>query len=124
MKKGFTLVELLAVIVVLAILAVITVPVVLNLIGDSNRKLGDEQKLAVENAARAWGLKNLSIEDEHVIYNDVELNFIPIDLLQSSGALDNKKISGFDVNFETAGVCVSYDSNQLIYVFALSEEEC
>ena len=36
MKKGFTLIELLAVIVILAIIAAISVPIVLNIIDDSN----------------------------------------------------------------------------------------
>ena len=46
MKKGFTLVELLAVIVILAIVALITTPAILNVI-DKSRKSGAENK--------AWG---------------------------------------------------------------------
>lgn len=38
-KKAFTLVELLAVIVVLAILAVITVPIVINTIAEAEKVL-------------------------------------------------------------------------------------
>ena len=38
MKKGFTLVELLAVIVILALIALITAPVVLNVIENSQQK--------------------------------------------------------------------------------------
>ena len=36
MKKGFTLIELLAVIVILAIISIIAVPIVLNIIKDTN----------------------------------------------------------------------------------------
>ncbi len=45
-KKGFTLVELLAVIVILAIIALITAPAILNVINDARQK-GAEDK--------AWG---------------------------------------------------------------------
>ena len=39
MKKGFTLVELLAVIIILAIIAVISIPIALNTINVSDKKL-------------------------------------------------------------------------------------
>jgi len=58
-KKGFTLVELLAVIVILGILALITTPVVINIIDDSKNKAYEEQKRLVEGAAERWGVNNL-----------------------------------------------------------------
>ena len=123
MKKGFTLIELLAVVVILSIIAVITTPVVIHLISGSRDNLREEQKLAIENAARAWGLKNLSEDDGKVIYNDSEINFISVEVLQSSGALDSKSLEGFNINSDS-GVCVRYGSNQLIYSYADSDSEC
>ena len=37
-RKGFTLIELLAIIVILAIIAVITVPIILGIIDDAQKK--------------------------------------------------------------------------------------
>ena len=75
MKKGYTLVELLTVIIILSVLALITVPVVTNIINDS--KLSSAERSlegyvkAIENAQvnyvtvngkRAKTLEELSIE--------------------------------------------------------------
>lgn len=123
MKKGFTLVELMAVIILLSIVAVIAVPAVLNLVSDSRNKLGEEQKLAIENAARGWGLKNLSEADGVVYYNDSPYSFISVETLQDSGMLESKTLEGFKIN-SSSGVCVSYNSNQFIYVYASSKDDC
>ena len=49
-KRAFTLIELLAVIVILAIIALIAVPIILNIIEDS--KLSS-QKRSIDNYAKA-----------------------------------------------------------------------
>ena len=123
MKKGFTLVEVLAVLVVLAIFSVITFPIVSNVISNSRKNLGEEQKLAIENAARAWGLKNLSESNGKVIYNNSEIKFVSVTTLQSSGALDSKKLSGLNIG-SSAGVCIKYASNQFTYKYASSSSAC
>ena len=51
MKKGFTLVELLAVIVILALIALITAPVVLNVIESSRDKT---YRRSIENYGKAF----------------------------------------------------------------------
>lgn|SRR5574344_2073843 len=75
MKKGYTLVELLTVIIILSVLALITVPVVTNIINDS--KLSSAERslegyvkaienaqidYAIVNGKRAKTLEELSIE--------------------------------------------------------------
>ena len=57
MKKGFTLVELLAVIIIIGIIALITVPIVLSVIGSSKQK-------ALQNSA--YGL----IESGKIYYSN------------------------------------------------------
>ena len=66
-KRGFTLVELLAVIVILAIIALIAVPIVLNIINDSKSSSQKESinmyGKAVEEAAANYLLNNPNDED-------------------------------------------------------------
>ncbi len=63
MKKGFTLVELLAVIVILAIIALIAVPIILNIIGDAKKESDERSKELYINAIeQAIARKNLTEE--------------------------------------------------------------
>lgn len=59
MKKGFTLAELLAVIVILGLIAVITIPVVTKTLSSYKIRLCNEQIGNIEEAARVWGSDNL-----------------------------------------------------------------
>lgn len=54
MKKGFTLVEMLGSIIILAIIALIAFPAVLNLLGTSQNKIDDSTKKYVLEAARSY----------------------------------------------------------------------
>lgn len=58
-KKGFTLAELLAVIVILGLIAVITIPVVTKTLSDYKLRLCNTQVSNIEEAARLWGSDNL-----------------------------------------------------------------
>lgn len=57
-RKGFTLAELLAVIVVLGLVAVITIPAVTKALGEYKVRLCNEQVANIEEAARVWGSDN------------------------------------------------------------------
>lgn len=59
-KKGFTLVELLAVIIILTLLALLTSTAVTKLVKDSKEKLSNAQLRLIESAAEAWGADNLA----------------------------------------------------------------
>lgn len=50
-KKGFTLVELLAVLIILGVLAIITTTVILNQVNESKDKLTSQQIKIVQSAA-------------------------------------------------------------------------
>ena len=66
-NKGFTLVELLAVIVILGIILLVVMPSVTGILNRSQNRLNDEQEQAILNAARQWGTSNL-LEDNGKIY--------------------------------------------------------
>lgn len=60
-KKGFTLVELLAVIIILALLALLASTAVTKLVKDSKDDLYNNQLLLIEKAAEAWGADNINL---------------------------------------------------------------
>lgn len=122
MKKGFTLVELLAVIVILGIIAIIAVPTIFNLITDSREKLYDEQVFQIENAAKKWAVENISDDgtnNENHFVTDVSIN----DLIDT-GFLENREIVDPRDN-STMNGCVkinySKDYNQYTYKY---QENC
>lgn len=106
-NRGFTLIELLAVIAILAVIVVITTPVVLNTIKTSTDKLNENQKLAVENAAREWVLKNVSVDNNNKISGKTYTS-VTIKKLQDDHYLDNKEsLQRININDMTkAGVCI------------------
>lgn len=61
-RKGFTLVELLAVIVILAIIMIIAIPAVLSTMEQARQKTFSEYVTKVHNAANNFYLKNRSFD--------------------------------------------------------------
>ena len=66
-KKGFTLVELLAIIVVLAVLAIVAVPVLTNVIKDSKIKAFQTKIYALESATETY-YDDLILEEEFDVF--------------------------------------------------------
>ena len=58
-KKGFTLVELLAVIVLLGLIALIAAPAITGIIKQSKDSLSDSQKQSIEMSAKNWATDNM-----------------------------------------------------------------
>lgn len=65
-RKGFTLVELLAVIVILAIIMIIAIPAVLSTMEQARQKTFSEYVTKVHNAANNFYLKNRSFDETQV----------------------------------------------------------
>ena len=87
MKKGFTLVELLAVITLLGLLSLIAVPIVDKLIKDSEEELYQTQVQNIESAAKNWASENIfSLPENNGDYVDKticdleKLGFLEIDI--------------------------------------------
>ena len=58
MKKGFTLVEILGVIVIIGFLVIMVIPAVTNIIRNSREELYKVQIKNIENAAKNWAAEN------------------------------------------------------------------
>ena len=59
MKKGFTLVELLGVIVILSVIGLLVTPLVLNVINESRNDVNDAQIQSIKRAAKNYTTDNV-----------------------------------------------------------------
>ena len=82
MKKGFTLVELLAVIVIVGIISSITFVVVDKTIKDNREKLYEVQLDLIYDGAESWVIDNISILKDNTPY------CIQLNELQNSGYVE------------------------------------
>lgn len=87
-RKGFTLVELLAVIIILSLLALITSTSITKLVSDSKDDLSDVQIQLIKSAAQTWGADNLS-----QLPNVGECSYITLGDLKKYGIIDSKIIN-------------------------------
>lgn len=61
MKRGFTLVEMIAVVVIIAIISIISIPTILNTIRDTKDELSDSMKEIIISAGRLHYSTNTKI---------------------------------------------------------------
>ena len=108
-KKGFTLVELLAVLVVLGVVAVVCYPIVTKTINNSKVDLSVEQKNRVINAAKNYVAANIVGDSECVT----------VAQLQSSGYLESGEIKDPAGGTLNGGVQITWSdvNNQYEYAY-------
>jgi len=102
MKKGFTLVELIAVLVVLSLISLITIPIVNNNLKKYRNNLYNDAIENIEQAAKNWGadnigkLPNSSTNENIMVYPDIdtEEDFSVLQIrvrdLQEEGYIDSE----------------------------------
>ena len=89
MKKGFTLVELLAVLVILAFILLATVPAVSGILSRNKQRLYREQVDLIVKTSKDWALKNSSMlpqQNQDVPY------YLSLNELSNDGLIDSDKI--------------------------------
>ena len=119
-KKGFTLVELLAVIVILGLLVAIINPVVKNLLNDSKESLSDQQKKLVVEATKKY-----MIENSELLPEGSNRAIVYMSDLIDKGVIDNDKIIDPKSKEELNGcVVVSYNNEFNQYDYNYSENDC
>lgn len=113
MNKGFTLIELMAVVFILGIISCIAVIAVDKTIKDNKENLYKAQISNIEDAARAWGNAHINLLPEE----KGEAISIPLIVLKQDGLLikDFKNPKNEDLFFDNMYIDISYESGNYIY---------
>ena len=113
-KNAFTLIELIAVIVILGILVVLIMPTFTDTLNRTKERLNESQKNEILKAAKNWGMQKLSLE------SNKSINYVTIETLQNDGFLDDKEVKNLtnkqNIDKDTI-ICIRYKNNQYEYTF-------
>ena len=132
MKKGFTLVELLAIVVILGILGAIGMSIYSRLQKEARQKLYEEQLVTIEKAVRTYitenEVKTLNINGNSVkidLFNGEKKIEIPMSTFISEGVFDKYPVNP-NCSKEMTGIIVidvkSNGSYDFIYNMSNTEE--
>lgn len=120
-KKGFTLVELLAVIVILAVVSVIVFPNISSIIISSKQTLHDDQIKDILVSGEKWATDNNKYLDKY----HINYTYISLSDLQNMGYLEKEEIKDPKTNTKMNGcVEISYNLENQKYNYAYEEKEC
>ena len=121
MKKGFTLIEVLATFSVILILMMIIVPVVVSQLKKSKETALTTQISLIEKAASNYAIEHPENLDEYNL-ND---SYVSIAELQSLKYLEKGTIKNPVTRKAMNGcVVISYDSEKSLYNYTYKEETC
>lgn len=121
-KKGFTLVELLASITILALLALIAIPAISKQIKNGKSDLYNSQIENIKSAALAWGTDNLFKLPEDDTCITVTLGYLKDGGYIDSSVINPKNNEEFS-NTETF-VNIKKEQNQYVYEVKTSGSKC
>ena len=112
MKKGFTLIEMLAVILVLGVVSLIIIPRVNNIIKNQKRNLYEKQVERIEEVAENWGAKHTDLLPD---YGSI---YIGLNELVTSGELKASDLINPKTEEEMVGcIEIKLDEAHNQYVF-------
>lgn len=127
-KDGFTLVEMLAVIVILGLIAIITIPTIVNQIKENKEELYNTQIKLIESGAISYVTDQIAHPSSNsevwdVVSNKKSGSIVTVSLktLQETGAVDynisNPLCDGNDIYFDPNDVKVkmTYDGKEFAY---------
>ena len=125
-RKGFTLIELIAVIVILALIALIVFPAINSVIHTSREDAYNNQIATIEKAAKQLSYENTFVLPDEV--NDASTT-IKLDCLLSGCTINGQKITGGYINEDdivdprntkenlNGVILITYESNQYTYKY-------
>ena len=123
-RSGFTLVELLAVIVILAVIAVIATPAVLNIIEDSKKSAAEASARSIVGAAKTHYMQNIMDNKPN---SNVDLS---TNTLKYDGEQAKKGLLSYDANGNVSGkmyisgYCVEVASDGNVTSEKVSIDDC
>lgn len=134
MKKGFTLVELLGVIVILGLIAMIAIPTINSALNSSRQKAYEQQINTIEDTARTYMSKNsLKLPSQL----EGSACYVSVATMQKAGLLDSDDIENpkykkdstdEEENFENFNgyVIITFTGNKYKYEYVktTSVDEC
>lgn len=119
MKKGFTLIEIVTVIIVIGVIGIIVFPAVNSIIKESKQNLYEDQLEEIKLAAEKWAYNNTSLlpseEDESITLTLLELKrggYLPVDIRNPK---DDKPFSNGLL------IVIKYKSNG--YIYTIKEDD-
>lgn len=112
MKKGFTLVELVAVLTILAIIALIVTPNIMVSISEYKEQAYESQIQAIEGAAKNWLADNIDALTPPENSNSITALYLPLSVLTENGYFeehvrDTKNGGKFDDNDHNTYVIIT-----------------
>lgn len=117
-KNGFTLIEILAVIVVLGLLTIIITPTVSNLLKDSEESLYNKQIDSILSATKKY-----VVEHSELLPDELDYNAIYISDLISNGVIDNDEVINPKTKEQMNGcVVIGYNSEFSQYDYSYRED--
>lgn len=117
-KQGFTLVELLGVLLILSLLLVIVVPVVSSIMKNSKAKANEDQKNLIVESAKLW------VADNSSSLSDVtgDTYEISLEALKSGGYLKAEEIKDLESKVSLSKACVIVTTNENSYGYEFNDE--
>ena len=119
MNKGFTLVEILAVLVVVGIISLIVYPAIIGVINTSRNSAHDNQVMIIEKAAKEWAVEHpLELPK---LGSSCSSKCVSVSTLTDSGYLATDEVEDPKGGTFNGGVEISCDGNKYKYKYL---EEC
>ena len=107
-KRGFTLVELIAVVAILGLIALIVYPAIGSVIRNSRESTYNDQVAVIESAAKNWSIDNAStLPDNGTVYR------LPVNTLLEEGYISDDEVKDPRNSSKnlTGNVEIKYDSS-------------
>ena len=121
MKKGFTLVELLAVIIILSVVSILVFPNVIDIINKSKQNLYNVQVSDIELESKNWALENSDKLDKY----HLNATYLSLSTLKKEGFLEVEELKNPLTGKGMNGcVEIKYNPSTSQYTYKYNDDSC